>query len=465
MDRLAERLDVVSLPVAAALACAIALLLIVTPSRVRLPLALATMVIVLTVSRLSDIGPLASLAKVLSGFSFVVVAIAAYLQPGKRAPVPRVCWGYALVGAAGIWYVTHTEDHTLAIVIRVQWLLLAVSAILTARTVVDERSLRRVLLGILGGCGVASLITFSAIVVAPIQALQNGFGRFMPYQVNPNQIGVLFAITIALGMYFSLRLQNSVAKALIVGITAIALGQGVLTLSRGSFLVIALAATPSVFVALRRPLFAIASLSILGTVLVLLVRAAESSDFEHVNGSIEHRTHLTLAVLDEFRERPWFGLASTDGLEAYDADLNAHNAYVEMLYLGGLSLALPMFALQFLGHWQMVRVWMRRRQLPVDPLLVSVLAGLSIAIFAHGFVNNMILYPTYTWAFLNVFVACLFISLRPRAARSMAALRLVPLTKSTRTLPPRSAAGRRTQLRQRAAPTFPTGPLQQRASS
>jgi hypothetical protein len=332
-------------------------------------------------------------------------------------PIPKVCWGYVLVGAAAIWYVTQTEDRSLAIVLRAQWLLLAVSALLTVRTVVDERALRRVLSGLFCGCGASCLITFSAIAVAPIQALQNGFGRFMPYQSNPNQIGVLFAVTTALGMYFSLRTRNSLAKACLIGCTAIALSQSVLTLSRGSFLVIALTATPSVFVALRRPLFAIVGLGFLGIVLASLVHVAESSDFERVSEGVDERSLFTLAVLDEVRERPLFGLANTEGLQAYNPDLNAHNAYVEMLYLGGISLAGPLFALQLLGHWNMARVWLMRRHLPMDPLLVSVLAGFSVALFVHGFVNDMIFYPTYTWAFLNVFVACLFITLGSCMAR------------------------------------------------
>ncbi len=459
MDRLSEHLDVVSLPAAVVFACVAVALLFMTPSRLRLPATLAAMVVLLTVSRLTEIGPLASLAKVLSGLSFVLVAVAAYLQPGKRMPIPKLCWGYVFVGAAAIWYVTQTEDRSLAVVLRAQWLLLAVSALLTVRTVVDERTLRRVLLGLFCGCGVSCLITFSAIAVAPIQALQNGFGRFMPYQSNPNQIGVLFAVTTALGMYFSLRTRNSLAKACWIGCTAIALGQSVLTLSRGSFLVIALTATPSVFVALRRPLFAITSLGILALVLASLVRVAESSDFERVGGSVENRSFFALAVLDEVRERPLFGLANTDGLLAYNPDLNAHNAYVEMLYLGGISLAGPLFALQLLGNWHMARVWLMRRRLSIDPLLISILAGFSIALFAHGFVNDMIFHPTYTWAFLNVFVASFFISLGSCATRATAGSRRA-LRHSTRyRLILNHSTERRGGRRERLRSTLPLRPL------
>ncbi|MEX0642673.1 MAG: O-antigen ligase family protein [Pirellulales bacterium] len=417
MDRFVEHLKVVSLPCALACACVGLVLLLMLPGRIRLQTALAAMVVVLTISRLAEIGPVASLAKVLSGLSFVLLAIAAYLQPGKRMPIPKVCWGYVLVGTAAIWCVIETEDRSLAIVVRVQWLMLTVSALLCVRTVVDERSLRRVLYGVYCGCCVSCLITFSAIAVAPIQALQNGFGRFMPYQANPNQIGILFAVTTALGMYFSLRTRSSLARVCYIGCTAIALGQCVLTLSRGSFLVIALAATPSVFVALRRPVFAIVSLGCLGAVLVCLMRVVESSDYERIGVGVEDRSALTLAVLDEVKERPLFGLANTEGLEAYNPDLNAHNAYVEMLYLGGISLGGPLIALQLLGHWSMVRVWLVRRRFPVDPLLLSVLAGFSAALFVHGFVNDMIFYPTFSWAFLNVFIACLFITLGSHVAR------------------------------------------------
>jgi hypothetical protein len=417
MDRLAEHLDVVSMPAAAACAAVGLVLLFVTPSRLRLPLSLASMVVTLTLSRLTDIGWASNLAKVLSPLSFVLVAIASYSQPGRRMPLPKYCSLYVMVAVAAIWYVAQTEDRSLAMALRVQWLLLVASALLTARTVVDERSLRRVLLGLFAGGGVACLLTSSAIALAPVQSLQNGFGRFMPYQANPNQIGVLFAVTTALGMYFSLRTHSSSAKLCCIFLTAVAFGQSLLTLSRGSFLVIGLAATPSACVALRRPLFAIFSLGFMAFVLVTVLRYAESSDFERVR-NVDDRTSFTLAVLEEVKDRPLWGLATADGLMTYNPDLNAHNAYVEMIYIGGVSLAGPLFALQLWGHWSMARLWFLRRWLPFDPLLISVLAGFSLALLIHGFINDMIYYPTYTWAYLNILVACLAMSLGACATRA-----------------------------------------------
>src|SRR5262245_59508913 len=139
MDRLAEHLDVISLPTATALGCAVVAILLMTPGHVRLPITLAAMVIVLTISRLTDIGPTASLTKVMSSVTFMLIAIAAFLQPGRRMPLPKLCWGFLLVGATAIWYVRLADDNSLAIVIRVQWLLLATSALLTVRTIVDQR--------------------------------------------------------------------------------------------------------------------------------------------------------------------------------------------------------------------------------------------------------------------------------------------------------------------------------------
>ncbi len=412
MDRLSEYSSLISPAGAAAFAGVAIAVILVAPRRIRLEVSLAATAVVLTVGRLPDLGIVADLAKLGSGFMLLLVAFAAVQRPGRKLPVPVVCWGYVIVGILSVIFVLHTVDHTYAVALRGQWLVLAVSAVLTARTVVDARALRRILLALLWGMTIGGLITASALATDLTVAIHNGFGRFMPYGCNPNQIGVMYAVTAALGLYFSLTAKTPAGRALAIGCTVLAVTQSVLTVSRASFLIIALTATPSLFRAFQRPLFAILTSGLMVIAFYTLAVYAESCDFDRVSSNVSGRKYKTLDVLEEVRLRPYAGLGSTHGLYAFDPELNAHNAYVSMLYLGGITVGLPLFALQLYGYYCMAGTWLNRHRLPIDSLLITVLSGLSVALLIHGFINEIIYYPTYMWAFLNVFTSCLFIILK-----------------------------------------------------
>ena len=82
-----------------------------------------------------------------------------------------------------------------------------------------------------------------------------------------------------------------------------------------------------------------------------------------------------------------------------------------MLYLGGLTLAVPMGLLVFVSLGGAFYTWRHRHKLPTDPVLINCLAALMFALYFHGFVNGTIYYPTYTWSFVHVFMSLLFMTL------------------------------------------------------
>jgi hypothetical protein len=430
MDRIGDHLEVLSLSAAALWACAAAALYLAVPRRLRLQTSLAVMALTLAVSSLIGLGLVASLAKIGSGLCFLLVAIAALQQPGERVRLPWRCWGYVIIGLVSVLYVADTLDSRFAIILRSQWTLLALAALLTARTVVDEQSLRRILGAILAGLSVACVLTFATLLQNPLATFRAGFGRFTPYECNPNQIGVTFAVTTALGLYFSTTMKPSLARAWCMACVAMAFTQSVLTVSRGSFLILAVAGLPSMLAAIRRPVFAIIAAGLTSVVFFYLLGHAESASFDRLDRGLIERTETTLDVIDDMRDRLWLGVGFADDLYAFEGDLNAHNAYVAMLYLGGLSLAAPLILLQLNGHWHMWQAWCARRRLAFTPLLISVMFWLSLALLAHGFVNDMVYYPTYTWAFLHVFVACVSVTMgaavRGRQQTLQAAQRLSP---------------------------------------
>lgn len=407
MDRIDQHLDFISLTSAALIVGTVTALFFMVPLRHRLEAALAAMTLTLTLSGLPGLDSVAHAAKICSGLVFVLVSIAAIQSPGHRSRLPVFYWTYLLIGLLGVVFVVNTIDSRFALIVRSQWLMLALAAVLTARTVVDEQSLRRVLRAIFIGLSICCILTVSTVLQNPWGAFSAGFGRFTPYQCNPNQVGVMFAITTSLALYFSLTTRTPLAQMCCIGCAALAFGQSVLTVSRGSFLILSLTSLPSVLIAFRQPIFAMTAVCTVVGVFAWLIGLAEPASFDRLDRDLISRTDTTLEVVEEVRERPWFGLGFSHDRYAIEGDLNAHNAYVAMLYLGGLSLALPLFTLQAYGHSQMLRAWRARRRLPFSPLLINVLFGFSLALFAHGFVNDMGYYPTYVWAFLNVFIACL----------------------------------------------------------
>jgi len=56
-----------------------------------------------------------------------------------------------------------------------------------------------------------------------------------------------------------------------------------------------------------------------------------------------------------------------------------------------------------------VNVWKLRKYLPGDPLLYSILMMVLISMYVQGLFNQVVYWPTYTWSFLHVVLASLFI--------------------------------------------------------
>ena len=123
------------------------------------------------------------------------------------------------------------------------------------------------------------------------------------------------------------------------------------------------------------------------------------------------RTYWTQVFVD----RPLFGLLGTSG-EHFEKSIaevgqHPHNAWFYLMYLGGISLAAPMLYVTIYSTYCAVKVWKLKNYLPGDPLLYSILAMLLLAMYIQGLFNQVVYWPTYTWAFLHVVLASLFMSM------------------------------------------------------
>ena len=89
--------------------------------------------------------------------------------------------------------------------------------------------------------------------------------------------------------------------------------------------------------------------------------------------------------------------------------MHPHNAWFYYMYLGGASLAVPMAYLAIYSSYCGIKVWKFRNQLPGDPLLYNILVMLLLAMYVQGLFNQVVYWPTYSWSYLHVALATIFI--------------------------------------------------------
>ena len=422
MDRFEAIQDILSLRVMGSAVGLLALLFLVVAPRQRLKVFLALAIVNSTLSKLIELEYYADMAKAFFPLFFGYVALAAWFHPGPKRRLPWACWVLPVLAVVSFFYIRNVLDFQLAFILRAQWLIITVAGFCIVRTVHNQASLRylleTLLLGMFGGV----LLTGSQLVVNPSHAFSMGFGRFSPYGVNPNQIGLLFAMSIPVSLYLCVTAKSNGARLGCLVVMGLAALQSALTLSRASMFIAALPSLPIIFVLCRHP--GVVILGMVGAYFVgsQVVGGMEGFDLEHMaTDAIHQRFDHTLHLLELVEQRPMFGLMYAQYEHSVPEDINAHNAYADLLYLGGLSLALPHFALFLFGHFSAWLTWASRRASGFDPLAISMLAMFSICFLLHGFINGTILYPTYTWALLHVIVLTFFVATGLRLAMLVSA--------------------------------------------
>ncbi len=414
MERVQQYLDVVPLPVLIVLPLLAAGLFLIVPGRWRLSVALILMVPWLVLGRLSEIGVIAPVAKATGVVGLGLVAFAAWLDPGPRRRLPALAWVYLVMGLLAFIYILTVRDRTLAIVIRIQWFVLVIAALAVARTLTDEASVVRVVRSLAIGFFIGTFVALSDLVLHPNEAFSMGLGRFFPYGANANQIGIVFAVSVPLALYFALRTRNILIRLPLLGVCGIAAGLGLLTASRSTMAVMIGASLPLVWALTRRPVIVVIGAVILFAALNWVMGMGEDVKLERLGSLQTGRYQTAVEYLGYISERPLFGLLGTDGQSFLAEDSpgrHPHNAYIEVLYLGGLSYSIPLLILVGVSLRATFVVWRRRQWSGADPLLISMLAGLMVMVYAQGFINGLMYYPTYAWAFLHVMLSLFFLGL------------------------------------------------------
>lgn len=437
MDKLQPFLDAVPLPVLLAAPILGALIFLLIPPRLRLSAALVGLVVYLTIGRLPGLGPAYLLCKATGWAALIAVAVAAMLQPGPVRKPNWIAWVYVAIAAIAPVYVLTTDDNVFAVALRLQWLIMILAAIAVARTIHDGPSLERVARGLQIGFAIALLIPFADLLLRGGGAFRAGLGRFEPFEANSNQIGIFIATGFVFNAYYALRDRNMMLRVVWAGIAAMALGMALLTKSRSTMIACVFPALPMLAYAMRRPVLAIPVTAIMLLVAGYVVRQAQDLFSLTRLQSLETgrvaqgANYVTLSIA----ERPVFGLLGTSGRNSKVDDAigtHAHNAYLGAAYMGGLSFLIPLLLLAGVSMLSAFYVFRQRRLFDVDPLLTSMLCFMMVMVYAHGFVNDAIYYPTYVWAFLHILLS---ITLTTMAVEALRARRSQPATEPLGVIP------------------------------
>jgi len=386
----------------------------IIPVDKRLFMTLLILVPWLTIARSGGLGPIAAAAKLSSGGAYLLIAFSAMTHPGPKRQIPGIVWMFVAVAVMGIFYVMTTQERMLALVLRSQWVCVTLAGVLTARTIVSYSDLKRVVNALTFGCIVALALPISSLILFPTESFLRGMGRFQPWGANSNQTGMLFALATPLLAYAAMTYKKLTLRPLFISMLMLTLGMAVLTASRQTMLAIIMVMFPIGLVLTKRPIMMILAVVVAAIALPFIFSLGAEADLARYGTLETGRLDIWSAYWrDVFPKRPLFGLLATSG-ESYFKSLNEvgqhpHNAWFYLMYIGGASFALPMVYLTIYSSICGYKIWKVRTYLPGDPLLYSILFVLLIAMYIQGLFNQVVYWPTYTWSYLHVVLASIFI--------------------------------------------------------
>lgn len=348
--------------------------------------------------------------------ALLMVSLAALLHPGRRLRLSPVVLWWPILACFAVMFVLYVDNVLYALVVRAQWILLTITALLTCRSVTTREAADALARAIGVGLVIGVAIAASAIVVNGAGAFH--IGRFSPYGANANVIGVVFAGAAPFSLYAAMRARYRITRWAMGGSTALVVGMLIMTASRTAIAVTGICLVPFLLSGLRRSLV-IASVVGLAVMVILpfayqpdikMDQSNEQYGLSRLDSLETERYEIFSRYLDEsISKRPLTGLLGVAEQSVQKDDeigKHPHNAYLDMMYLGGILYTLPMLFLVILTIAAAVRVFIGRKQLPIDPLLASIFVFMLAAVYVHAGFGESGWYPTSAWAFLHVVLSC-----------------------------------------------------------
>ena len=410
-----ERME--ELPIEQVAICVLAavLLLAFTPRRFYLALSIIFFVTWINISRHPGLGVVAAIAKATYWLPSLLIIIAALFHEGPRRRVPPLYWIYLVMPFWAAICIATTVDRELGLLYQLNFFLSVLVALLTIRTVVDTKSLSYVFTSFFVGL----LIPFGICVYAFLDGGSQHYhiARFSPFGSGTNQVVPLLVQVMALGTYqFQAlrRLSLKIASLAVVGIAAALLLR---TGSRQGTALVVIAFLPYCLLLIRRPIYMVLFTLVVASGLYWVFQTAadeamigRTTDFSNTGG----RLPVALEYLGIFFERPAGGLLGTSNYSIISdptASAHPHNAYMELLYWGGASLAFPLFFLVIATLYSVGRTFWNRHRLNMGIEQLALVGSTLLAIYMHGLVSVMMYTSISSWPFLHFLLSGLFLAL------------------------------------------------------
>ena len=416
MDKLDRYLEIVPLPVLAMVAVIACIVFAMMPANQRPFILIWILPSWLFLSKCLDLGAVQAATKLSSGLLLLMIALAGFLRPGERRHVPGVVWAYVIAGVWMMVCVMGTSNRMDMLLLRGQGIMMAVAAISLVTCLRDLEDLARFMRAVAIGTTAALIIPASSLVLEGSGAFVPGLHRFEPWGAASNLIGITFAISSAMLLYLTLTSKSIFWRVFCMAGFAASIGFAFLTGSRMSFMSLGVISMLMLIRMVKRPGFLFAG-GVVAAIMVPIIASVE----EGAGGRLTElhssgRFEIWADYLRLFIRRPLglFGTGGNDGLMDDVIGNHAHNAWVDMLYVGGFPLFLMMALPAFLAGKSIWRTW-RLRKLwarPEDQMTIHTSASIMAAMFLQSMTNQALFYPTFTWAFLGMVFFMYFISFR-----------------------------------------------------
>jgi len=414
MNKIDRYLELVPLPVLVGLPLLLMAAAMLMPRQYRMQASLIVMVLWLAIGRLPELVAIQAPVKATQSVPLLMVMWGALTAPGPRRSLPWVVWLFPILGLCSFVYVLGVNDLPITLVLRFNWVLMAVAALLVARTIVDRDSFHRVIVALTIGLIASLMVPLGSFVINPRSGFESGLGRFQPEGSNANQIGTLFMLTAPFCLYLLMNSPGIVRKVVYGTAGAAAMGLAVMTGSRSTVFTMMMPILAMLLPAMRRPGVALLA-GVIGVAVVTFVTGLGSQDvrYDRLSSLQSERTIIWREYADVISTRPIAGLLGTDDQSYFyskEVGVHPHNTYLEVLYVGGLSYAVPLFFLMGYAIFSAVVIWLSRRRFTMDPLTTSFFTVMVPAMHFHGLFLGAILYPTYELAFIYVLFCVLAIA-------------------------------------------------------
>lgn len=376
-------------------------------------------------SRLPGLGMVGLMAKATLPAFIAIVAFSAmmYRSPYGKREIPWPLWLLPPAGLVGIFSTGLDDSFWLGVILGASWFLMMVANLFIVWNMPTETELLRAFRVFAMGCVFASAVPILSFFLPGGQPFATGLGRYTPFGGNPNQVGTTLMLGAILGTYLALT-TRSIWRLIWFAFAALGATQAVITASRSVVFTLAIASIPLALMALRRPLFAILlSVAMLGSIAFVFSQIDTDVSFARL-GNLESGRWITAEIyLRWIAANPIGGTLLTSSRPGTED--HPHNAFIGLLYEGGLLLFLPMLIFTVQSVWAGFRNLFDPRALTTDRVFKGLEPWLVVAMVAHGFTTLALFHSTFSWAFAFILLGS--IAIATRAACKQDAVTPVPV--------------------------------------